>query len=466
MISRTIEPLQTILFDSKARVTPLPKKKNPKCCIKCKSCKGCKCKKNPPVTVQPRKVSPTKKGRFVMEGKDVTNHYAFEPVVSVNPIGQPHLEVMATKKKSWRIGEHVGNSGKIGNLVRINMFRRTAGFKIVKNGKPIEGKWRAHYWDAWRSGQPDYIISVETGGKHYYALSAVRARYGILASFPSKRSEPRLRIETRGVMTDDRDPWSGPPKPLADLSLSVRGKAHPLYDSFWITTNIETVPWEEGYKMPKTNPGEDGEYYLEDFGETMTPSEAKKKFKSEKLRGPVGSEKLFLQLAEKTQDFGEASGWIKGGRLFYRPGAKHLNEAMVTGYIMEDADAFFHTHPRVWEPSQTSPDDFKVYHGLFTLHGIQDHFTVMGDRIDWFRFAKSNRNKPEEIAEVVTDFEQEIEDVFADAEMDHVDETDGNAPLRDRTKAIVKALNTEIPEYNVRFKCYQMSPEQITSSKN
>jgi hypothetical protein len=216
--------------------------------------------------------------------------------------------------------------------------------------------------------------------------------------------------------------------------------------------------------VPKANPvdlDEDGEYYLEDFGETMTSSEAERKFKSEKLRGPVGSEKLFLQLAEKTQDFGEASGWIKGDRLYYRPGAKHLNEAMVTGYIMEDADAFFHTHPRVWEPSQTSPDDFKVYHGLFTLHGIQDHFTVMGNRVDWFRFAKSTRNKPEEIAEVVTDFEQEIEDVFADAEMDHVDETDGNAPLRERTKAIVKALNTEIPEYNVRFKCYQMSPEQI-----
>ena len=218
----------------------------------------------------------------------------------------------------------------------------------------------------------------------------------------------------------------------------------------------------------KSNPvelDEDGELYLEDFGETMTPSEAKRKFKSEKLRGPVGSDKLFMQLAEKVQDFGEASGWIKGDKLYYRPGAKHLNEAMVTGYIMEGADAFFHTHPRVWEPSQTSPDDFKVYHGLFTINGIQDHFTVMGDRIDWFHFAKSNRIKADEMAEVIMDFEDEIEEVFMDAESDHVHETDGNASLRDRTKAIVEALNTQIPEYQVRFKCYQMSPEQIRDSK-
>ena len=132
---------------------------------------------------------------------------------------------------------------------------------------------------------------------------------------------------------------------------------------------------------------------------------------------------------------------------------------------MDDADAFFHTHPRVWEPSQTSPDDFKVYHGLFTVNGIQDHFTVMGDRIDWFHFAKSNKIDPEEVASVIVDLENDIEEVFIEAEADHVDDTDGNALLRDRTKTIVNALNKKIPEYQVRFKCYQMSPEQIRQSR-
>ena len=214
----------------------------------------------------------------------------------------------------------------------------------------------------------------------------------------------------------------------------------------------------------RNNPDE-GEEYLEDFDTTMTEKEAKRKFKKEKLRGKVGSEELFFQLAEKVQDFGEASGWIKDGYLYHRPGARHLNEAMVSGYILDGAEAFFHTHPRVWEPSQTSPDDFKVYHGLFTVKGIQDHFTVMGDRIDWFHFAKSNRIKPEEMADVIEDFESDIEQVFEEAEHKHLNETDGHSSLRDRTKDITKALNEKIPEYQVRFKCYQMSPEQIRESK-
>ena len=218
----------------------------------------------------------------------------------------------------------------------------------------------------------------------------------------------------------------------------------------------------------KLNPVEldrDGIEYIEDFGMTMNKKEEIKKFKSVKLKGPVGSEALFLQLAEQVQDFGEASGWIKGDRLYFRPGARHLNEAAVSGYIMEGATAFFHTHPRVWEPSQTSPDDFKVYHGLFTIHGIQDHFTVMGDRIDWFHFAKSNRLKIDEVANVIIDFEKDIEEVFQESEQEHIRKTDGHAHLRDRTQDIVDGLNEKIPEYQVRFKCFLMSPEQIRSTK-
>ncbi len=259
-----------------------------------------------------------------------------------------------------------------------------------------------------------------------------------------------------------------------DLIKSLTGLSHPKKKGEEKKDNNQKSKGRKGKnrgprKNPiKLNPGtseQDAEEYLEDFGTTMTQKEASRKFKKEKLRGKVGSDKLFMQLAEKVQDFGEASGWIKDGYLYHRPGARHLNEAMVSGYIMEDAEAFFHTHPRVWEPSQTSPDDFKVYHGLFTLHGIQDHFTVMGDRIDWFHFAKSNRLKAEEVADVIVDFEQDIEDVFQDAEHDHMRETDGHSPLRNRTKDITEAINKRIPEYNVRFKCYQMSPEQIRKSK-
>ena len=57
--------------------------------------------------------------------------------------------------------------------------------------------------------------------------------------------------------------------------------------------------------------------------------------------------------------------------------------------MMMDADAFYHTHPAAWEPSQSSPEDFMVYHGMFTNLGICDHFTVMV--LDWFHFPKNER---------------------------------------------------------------------------
>ena len=183
-----------------------------------------------------------------MEGEDVTNHYAFYPVISAgsyDPLtgktsdGKPELYVNATKANAWQIRSHKDNIGddmQLGNLVRINMFRRTAGFKVLKNGKPIKN-------------QPDYIISAETGGKHYYALTKINALYGILANFPSKKSEPRLRIETRGVMTSNLAAES-PPEPLADKSLSVRGKVHPLYDSFSISPLNEYMDWLKNPLVP------------------------------------------------------------------------------------------------------------------------------------------------------------------------------------------------------------------------
>ena len=99
------------------------------------------------------------------------------------------------------------------------------------------------------------------------------------------------------------------------------------------------------------------------------------------------------------------------------------------------------------------------------MRGIQDHFTVMGDRIDWFHFNKSDRIDSEEVARNIIDIESDIEEVFMETESDFLNKTDGNAPLRDRTRAINDALNKQIPEYKAKFKNYQMSPVQISKSK-
>ena len=147
----------------------------------------------------------------------------------------------------------------------------------------------------------------------------------------------------------------------------------------------------------KTNPiGEldaDGEMYINDH----KPISAKKQsshYKREKLKGKVGSDAFMYQLAEKCQTFGEGSGYVKDGYLYYRKGSPFKNEVRVDGTMIEGATAFYHTHPAAWEPSQTSPEDFMVYHGMFTNLGMTDFFTVFGDRIDWFTFPKGEKKVP------------------------------------------------------------------------
>ncbi len=236
----------------------------------------------------------------------------------------------------------------------------------------------------------------------------------------------------------------------------------------WMSRAKKKFPDADIFRNPPIlrNPNNDAEFYIEDFENTMRPKEAGRKFKNKaKLKGKIGSKELFNQLLAIVQEFGEASGWIKGDTLYWRPGNKKLNEAMVSGYIMDDAKAYFHTHPYAWEPSQTSPDDFKVYHGLFTVNGVQDHFTVFGDRVDWFHFNKADRMDKDEMAEIITDFEDDIDKLFDEAEQEHLAKTDGYAHLRDRTKSIVDKFNKKIPEFQVRFRCYHPTVENIRRSE-
>ncbi len=205
--------------------------------------------------------------------------------------------------------------------------------------------------------------------------------------------------------------------------------------------------------------------YLSDH-KPMTPKQISRIFQSEPLEGSVGSQKFLLQLSSKCQNYGEACGYAKDGVLYFKKGHPHLNEARVDGRMMADADAFFHTHPAAWEPSQTSPEDFIVYHGMFTNLGIQDHFTVIADRIDWFHFPKEERFEAEEMAEVSEEFEKDIMTVFNSAEKEF-QEKQGGEPVKivEQTRHINKTLCKAIPEYYAKYKCFELSPMMIMNSK-
>jgi hypothetical protein len=193
----------------------------------------------------------------------------------------------------------------------------------------------------------------------------------------------------------------------------------------------------------------------------MTPAE-EKKFKRVKLKGKVGTPAFFEQICKRVQVFGEGQGWVRNGYLYWRKGPGHENFVSVDGNMLANATAWMHTHPAAWEPSQSSPDDFKVIHGLFTNHGIRDHFTIIADRIDWFRLKKKDRISVEEMVDVIEDFENEIDEEFSIAEEAFQNKMGDKSYLTsDQTRYIVKHFNKVIPEFSMTYKAYSLSPQQM-----
>jgi len=205
--------------------------------------------------------------------------------------------------------------------------------------------------------------------------------------------------------------------------------------------------------------------YIKDH-KPMTDAARNRIFKKEKLDGKVGSQAFLLQLARKCQNYGEGCGYAVGDTLYWKKGHPHLNEARVDGRMMEGADAFYHTHPAAWEPSQSSPEDFMVYHGMFTNLGICNFYTVMADRIDCFHFPKDEKFEAEEMAEIAQEFEKDIASVFNASEQEFQERL-GERPFLvvDQTRYINKQLCRAIPEYYAEYKCFEMSPLMILDSK-
>lgn len=358
---------------------------------------------NPPVVAIPSE------GKFVM---DVTDEVVRDATISVIK-GKPELDVQGVAT-----GEILDK--KMGNIIRINMFRKSAGFKLSRD-----------------DANTDYVISIETGGKHFYAKSKVNIDgLAILKHFPDKKSEPRLRVETRGMLQFGKK--SG--------FIRVRGRTHDLYESVKISQLL-------------LNPTRYAQQYIDDHI-PIKDSKIPSAYKKYKLEGPIGSTKFFEQISSKMQNFGEGQGWVKDGHLYWRKGNNADNYVNVDGLMIEGGEAWMHTHPAAWEPSQTSPDDFKVMHGMFTNHGVKDFFTIIADRIDWFTFSK--KEKLEDMVEVIEEFENDIETEFEIAESDFVNKM-GEEPYltSELTRYITKHLNKTIPEFQAKYRAYLLSPAQI-----
>ena len=197
--------------------------------------------------------------------EDITGKSYAEGVISVAG-GKPKMTLSQEEAQSI-VGAKPKDKGK---LARMNLFKQKAGWRWSENA-PEEA--------------PSTIVSVEQGPSHFYALEAKSEQPIDLATYPKKKSEPRLRPTTRGEIRKGNLAgeiiYQGKRKPVYD-SVTIGQQSLMPGDSFYPTEKsgaLEVFRNELGYRVTHTA---DGKYRLYD------PKDA--------LLGVAGSRKQIGQL--------------------------------------------------------------------------------------------------------------------------------------------------------------------------
>ena len=114
---------------------------------------------------------------------------------------------------------------KDGNLVKINMFKKSAGWNWIDEPKDV--------------GYPTdkFIVSTTTSWKgkssqHFYSLEVDSPIPVILANYPNEKNEPRSRPTTNGVPTFGK----------VVGTINVRGRLHPVYDKVVLIKKGDPIP--------------------------------------------------------------------------------------------------------------------------------------------------------------------------------------------------------------------------------
>jgi hypothetical protein len=147
-----------------------------------------------------------------MVGEDITGQVRGSARIEVGPDGRP---VMLASPE-------MADPVEAGHRVRTNLFRRSAGWDWV--GEPPAG-----------AADHPFLVSVETGNRHHYALGTDFEGPVTMARYPRATSEPRLRPTTRGDVELGEQVGT----------ISVRGTEHPVYDRVYVVRpgdEVEPVP--------------------------------------------------------------------------------------------------------------------------------------------------------------------------------------------------------------------------------
>jgi len=144
----------------------------------------------------------TKGGKYfdVASGEDVTGRVYSSGSIDVSS-GKPSLRASDTQVEAPTSGRKI----------RTNLFKQSAGWKWVGEA-PV---------------QTSTLVSVEMGKDHLYTLNSQFDTPVEMARYEDKKSEPRLRPTTRGVLRVGEKVGE----------IEVRGRIHPVYDKITTATD-------------------------------------------------------------------------------------------------------------------------------------------------------------------------------------------------------------------------------------
>ncbi len=134
-------------------------------------------------------------------GEVITDRNVSSANIKINPDGKPSFKVSDDNVGS------VGTTGKGNSQIKVNLFKKKAGWK----------------WSKAPSGMEDIgtVVSVTHKGKHYYTFETDFTKGVNLKKYPNQKDEPKLRPTVVGKIELG--------EPVGEIS--VRGKPHKVYNT-------------------------------------------------------------------------------------------------------------------------------------------------------------------------------------------------------------------------------------------
>ena len=144
---------------------------------------------------------------------------------------------------------------------------------------------------------------------------------------------------------------------------------------------------------------------------------------------------------------GEAYGWQKGDDLWHRR-ASFIMPKIKINKALKGATMFYHTHPAKDEPSLTSADDIQFYLDLHFRWGINDFYTVMKHKLDYFKITSKKGGKEKYLRMEEDAFIDAIDGLIEEGEEVAKKEVSEDSPDIDFQNRITKEM---VERFNKKF---------------